>query len=257
MSESRILVADNWNRSVKIVSCKTKDEKEGVVSFLLFPESPFDVTVIPGDQAAVTFPDKNQILFMRTKQDELKEIAPAGVPKGNFALPHRCYGIHFSNQRFYVVLQEETSSSSYVLELNSEGNRLKQINNPLLIRSRYVTTIKDKVYVTSVEGVIRFKDRSTRSKQRSLDSFGDQDVKHVSTLRYAHGVVAVDGDILVCSASRKGVYKTLSLESKFRRPVLSISHPQVVCYCLDSKRLYVTQAREAGPEANNLQIIQM
>jgi len=104
-----------------------------------------------------------------------------------------------------VVLQD--GASSYVLELSIKGNRMKQINNPLLIRSRYVSTIKDKVCVTSVEGAIGFKDRSTRSKQRSLDSAGDQDVKHVSTFRYAHGVVAINGDILVCSASRKGVYK--------------------------------------------------
>jgi len=238
---------------VKIVSCETEDDEEGVVSCILFQEGPFDVTVIPGDQAAVTFPDKNQVLFMQTKQDELKQIAPAGVPTGSFVLPHRCYGIHFSNQRYYVVLQEDTAS--YVLELNIEGNRLKQINNPLLIRFRYVTTIKDKVYVTSVEGVIRFKDKSTRSKQRSLDSAGDQDVKLVSMLRYAHGVVAVDGDILVCSESRKGVYKTLSLGGKFRRPVLEISQPQAVCFCPHTKRLYVSQARASGTEANNLKFV--
>jgi len=238
---------------VKIVNCETEDDEEGIVSFLSFSGSHFDVTVIPGDQAAVTFPDKNQVLFMQTKQDELKQITPPGVPKGSFALPHRCYGIHFSNQRFYVVLQEDTSS--YVLELNSEGNRLKEIRNHLLIRSRYVTTIKDKVYVTSIEGVIRFKDKSTRSKQRLLD--GDQDVKHVSTLRYAHGVVAVNGDILVCSESKRGVFTSLSLGGKLRRPVLAISHPQAVCYCPDSKRLFVSHARESGTEANNLQIVQM
>ena len=55
----------------------------------------------------------------------------------------------------------------------------------------------------------------------------------------------------------KACTKFLSIESKFRRPVLAIDQPQVVCYCLDSKRLYVTQPREAGTEANNLQLAQL
>ena len=89
LSSTRLLVADSWNKKVKIVSCDPSDPR--VVDVHPLPNSPFDVTLIPGNVAAVTVPDKKQIMFFQTQNDQLKPTRPLGATNNAVEMSARCY----------------------------------------------------------------------------------------------------------------------------------------------------------------------
>jgi len=254
LSPSRLLIADSWNKSVKIASCDPQNA--GVLACVRLPNSPFDVTLTPGDVAAVTIPDTQNIVFFQTHSDQLQQVQPLGTSQKEFNLSGRGYGIHFYNGRLFVVIEQKDNKYCYIAELNlTDGTELKRFSEELPPRSRYITTMKSKVYVTYPEGVLRLKDTDLR-RRRSFRSrlVEEQPVKHVSTLRHLHGIVEVDGDILVCSESNAGVYRVLNVGSMFRGAVLAVNQPRAVCFCPDSRRLFVSHPRSIGNKANFLTV---
>jgi len=257
LSPSRLLVVDIWNKAVKIVSCDPQNA--GVLARVRLPNSPFDVTLTPGDVAAVTIPDTQKIVFFETQSDQLEQFQPPGTRQKEFNLSGRCYGIHFYNGRLFVVVccELDDNKSCYIAELNlTDGTELKRFSEVHLPpQSRYITTLKDKMYITHPEGVLRLKDTDSRLRRSFRSRFvEEQPVKHVSTLRHVHGIVEVDGDILVCSESNAGVYRILNVGSMFRGAVLAVNQPRAVCFCPDSRRLFVSHPRSIGNNANFLTV---
>ena len=266
LSTTRLLVADGWNKSVKIVSCDM--ENAGVLGSVKLPQSPFDVTITPGDVAAVTIPDMKQIVFIQAQGDTLTQIQPSftttkrvGSPvvtKKEIYLSGKCFGIHFNNGRLYVVCEEEDSenNSCYIVMINIiDGQETKKCNKELPLQSRYIAIMNEKLYVTHPHGVVRIKDIDS-SQRRSLRSkfVKEQPVKHVSTLRHVHGIVEVAGDILVGSVFKAGVFRILNMGSMLRGAVLVVNQPRAVCFCPDSRRLIVSHPRSIGNKANFLTV---
>jgi len=121
--------------------------------------------------------------------------------------------------------------------LNGEKKTFKP---ELPLRSRYITTIKEKLYITHTEGIVRIQESKTD--------------KHVSTFRYVHGMAEVDGDVLACCEAKGGVYRILSVGSKLRGPVMAVQQPRAMCFCPDSRRLFVSHSRSCGSKANRLTV---
>jgi len=154
LSPTRLLVADSWNKSVKILSCEPRDA--GVLGGLTFPESPFDVTITPGDEAAVSFPGSGTVVFLRTCNDRLEVTRRVKVDKLYIETYH-CYGIHYSNNCLFVICNKDStylSSEGCVNVLNvSNGEHIAEFTHAAILGAHYVTTINDVVYVSNANGL--------------------------------------------------------------------------------------------------------
>jgi len=159
LSPSRLLVADSWNRSVKIVSCDPRDA--GVLGCITFPQSPFDLTITPGDEAAVTFPETKEIMIIQARNGSLKQKQiPNSTRNAVFNMYNNCYGIHCRSNRLYVTCTEDRSSygRGYVVVLNvSDGNKIAEFRHEKICGATYVTTVNDMVYVNSVKGLVEIR----------------------------------------------------------------------------------------------------
>ncbi|XP_052777665.1 uncharacterized protein LOC128214981 isoform X2 [Mya arenaria] len=248
LNSKSIVVADRWNTSLKLLS--TDASKPEVISCLKLECTPFDLTLTLGDKIAVTVPEEKKIVFASIQKEELSLCdAPGKEKKDGLYLHYKCYGINYSEQKLYVVIQKDDSEENYqLLILNvADGSTLKSFPMQQYRGLRYLAICHDKIYMTSDSGTLRFKKRT-------------EDIKIVEKNRFSHGIIVVDGDIIVCNKSRNSVH-TVS-RSKFayfagRRELLEIPKPLALCYCPDKKRLFVSQSRESGGRANVLTVCQM
>jgi len=149
LSPTRLLVADSWNKSVKIVSCDPRDA--GVVNRLTFRESPFDVTITPGDEAAVSFPGSGTVVFLQTCNDRLKVTRMVKTDKLYIETYH-CYGIHYSNNCLFVICNKDSNGCIKVLNV-SNGEHIAEFTHAAILGAHYVTTINDVVYVSNANGL--------------------------------------------------------------------------------------------------------
>ncbi|XP_052774232.1 uncharacterized protein LOC128212883 [Mya arenaria] len=242
-----IVVADRWNMSLKLLS--TDASKPEVISCRKLKCSPFDLTLTPGDKIAVTVPEEMKIVFASIQKEELSFCDAPGMRKRvGFDLFYKCYGIKCSDRYIYVVIEKQRVDQLLMLDVDN-GSTLKAFSMQQYRGLRYVTIFHDIIYMTSDSGVLRFK------KDKGTD-----DIKVVERERFSHGIIEVDGDIIVCNKSRNSVH-TVS-QSKLacfagRRELLAIPKPLAICYCPDTKRLFVSQSRESGISANVLTVCQM
>ncbi|XP_052818179.1 uncharacterized protein LOC128244202 [Mya arenaria] len=102
ISPGIFLLADNGNNCVKLVDVSTGT----VTSRLHLPDKPWDVCVLPDDQAAVTLPDKSIIHLMSTKEVQLsygKEIKASPDCRGIASYNNKLYVSYKSNPRIEVM----------------------------------------------------------------------------------------------------------------------------------------------------------
>ncbi|XP_052816301.1 uncharacterized protein LOC128242911 [Mya arenaria] len=91
LSPGPFLLTDQGNSCAKLVDATTR----AVTSRLELPVQPWDVCALPGDQAAVTLPDKSMIQLLSTKEGQLSRGKEIKVSSG-------CYCITYYNNRLYV-----------------------------------------------------------------------------------------------------------------------------------------------------------
>ncbi|XP_052818241.1 uncharacterized protein LOC128244264 [Mya arenaria] len=124
ISPGLFLLTDDSNHSVKLVDATTRT----VTSRLQLPGAPWDVCLLPGDQAAVTLQYKSIIQLISTKEERLscgKEIKMATA----------CKGIAYYNNRLYV---------SYILEprievITLDGHIIRKFQRLLFQYPQYLT----------------------------------------------------------------------------------------------------------------------
>ncbi|XP_052818293.1 uncharacterized protein LOC128244319 [Mya arenaria] len=91
LSHGLFLLTDHGNSCAKLVDAITR----AVTSRLELPVQPYDVCALPGDQAAVTLPDKSMIQLLSTKEGQLSRGKEIKVSSW-------CRGIAYYNNRLYV-----------------------------------------------------------------------------------------------------------------------------------------------------------
>ncbi|XP_052818953.1 E3 ubiquitin-protein ligase TRIM71-like [Mya arenaria] len=97
-----LLLADGSNKNVKLVN----DPARTVASRLQLPGEPWDVCVLPNDQAAVTLPNNSMIQLLSTKRGQLtrgKEIKVSPMCRGITSYNNRLYVSYQSNPRIKVM----------------------------------------------------------------------------------------------------------------------------------------------------------
>ncbi|XP_060606824.1 uncharacterized protein LOC132759118 [Ruditapes philippinarum] len=119
ISDSDILLAENANKSLKVVNYK--DDK--VTSTLKLSDFPAGITTINSASVATCLPNKGKLLFVNT-QNGLTERHSLNVRKG-------CGGIHYRNNIMAVSFMEPPA----VQVLDMEGHILHQVRDSSILKT--------------------------------------------------------------------------------------------------------------------------
>ncbi|XP_052818301.1 uncharacterized protein LOC128244326 [Mya arenaria] len=140
LSTGLFLLTDFENCSVKLVDVTTHT----VTSRIELPGEPWDVCVLPDDQAAVTLPDKSMIQLLSTQGGQLSFEKEIKVSSG-------CRGIAYCNNRLYVSYVYKPSIEVMTLGGHIISTFQTDDGRPLFQNPQYLTvsaTTPPTIYVS-------------------------------------------------------------------------------------------------------------
>lgn len=224
LSPDTLLLADFENNSVKRYDL----EKRSFKPEIKMENSPWDITALSHERAAVTLPDDRSIRIIFPEN-------PSVVSK-KVKTTNKCYGVSFVAEKLVVSY----ICPSMVEIMDFHGNVLKTVerdeeNNPLFKTPEYVTVSMEVIYVSDFENVTIAK---LNLEGKVLHTIKDR------RLRCPRGIAVAGNNLLVCN-SDKG-FPTLELITENRRVITLLSNknvtniPQTVCYCSSRHLLCVS-----------------
>ncbi|XP_053376488.1 tripartite motif-containing protein 2-like [Mercenaria mercenaria] len=220
----RLAVADYLNGSIKIIDVKQKT----IVSELKMPSYPWDVTVLQGDQLAVTLPSKSLIQIFSCF-DALSKVRQIKVNEA-------CYGLAFIERSLIVEMK-----NGKVKIINLSGVVLKTLECGELGDTSYVTACLNHrcIYASCGSSVTRF-----NMSGEAVGRYTHESLKRLSGL-----AVLEDGSILVCDHGNSSIH-LISGNMKSSRTVLRETDKRMNpgCMALDSeeKKLYIGSINECN-----------
>lgn len=221
ISPDRILLADRRNLKLKVVDMR----KQIVAVEIKLDAAPYDITLIPDDQAAATLPEKQEILIFKTDK-HLSAVRTLNV--------HRdCWGITYNQDHLYVVCWHPNS----VLDLDIEGNihrdiPLKNSTNLKFVNPLYIAfgRKKQNLYISAADFIA------------SLTLQGEVTAvyRHDDLKRPVGILMLEDGSMLVCCYMDPGtihyIFADLTQGTKLTENVL---RAQSICCQPDQQHVYV------------------
>lgn len=225
-----LLLADFNNESVICVNC----EVSFVSSYLVLPNSPWDITVMGPDKAAVTMPGSKLIQII-----SFRKGLSAG---GTMAVQGKCYGIAATAEKLLVSfvnpgkveVLDHYGATLHTISADFHGNIL--FKWPYYVK---VTTGRD-------QEVMFVSDRDTNSVSK-MSMYGDLLYKYADEgFCWATGIDTCEyGNLLACCFESDTVL-LFSESGKKVRTLLKgtggIYQPQSVCYRGDEYLIYVGSA---------------
>ncbi|KAL3864956.1 hypothetical protein ACJMK2_006597 [Sinanodonta woodiana] len=165
LADGKIVLADWNNRCVKLL-----DKFFNVVSRLVLPQSPWDVTKIDDEKVAVTVPGEKSV-FVLTYVKNLQIF-------GSFETRCECWGITFVDHKFVITCDPSSATPSLTF-FSLDGKEIKCITNdkdgtPLFRCPNHVITnqIQTLIFVSdcgsnivtclNVEGEVKFRYRHNK-----------------------------------------------------------------------------------------------
>ncbi|XP_053376512.1 uncharacterized protein LOC123533291 [Mercenaria mercenaria] len=222
---SRLAVVDYSNVSINIVDVK---QKTTVSELKLLTSNPWDVTLLPGDQLAVTLPYSSliQILSFSNGLSKVRQLTAN----------HWCYGLAFIEGSLIVGMAD-----GKVKIMNLSGKVLKTMDCGVADDVSYVTACSNYryIYASCGSSVIRF--------SMSGETIG----------RYTHGslkkprglAVLEDGSILVCDHGNSSIHQ-ISENMESSRMILQETNECMKPYCMaldsEEKKLYIGSGNECN-----------
>ncbi|XP_052816291.1 uncharacterized protein LOC128242905 [Mya arenaria] len=226
LSPGLFLLADFDNYCAKLVDVNTR-----TVTFILqLPDKPWDVCVLPDDQAAVTLPDTSMIQLLSTKGGKLscgKEIEVSSYGRGIAYYNNRLYVSYIANPRIEVMTLD-----GYILSI------FQTVDGRQTFQCPYYLTVS-----ASTPPTLYLSDRGTHTVlQLSLDGkalreYSDKKLKHLES------VVAVGpGQLLVCGYGSHNVMLLTERDGKMTE-ILGhkdgLAKPYSASFCPQTRTLVV------------------
>ncbi|XP_052815484.1 uncharacterized protein LOC128242389 isoform X2 [Mya arenaria] len=189
LSPGIFLLTDHGNSCAKLVDATTRT----VTSRLELPGMPWGVCALPGDQAAVTLPDKSMIELLSTKEGQLSRGKEIKVSSG-------CHGIAYNNNRLYVSYV----SNPRIEVMTLDGHIISTFQTDdgrQLFHDPYYLTVS-----ASTPPTLYVSDHTAHTvHQLSLDGKVLREYSD-KKLAYPESVVAVGpGQLLVCGSGSQNV----------------------------------------------------
>ena len=230
-----LLAADFYNTTLKEIDVTTNT----VTSQLSLTSEPGDITLLPGDQAAVTLPGEKKIQFISTK-GRLSCL-------GSISVSGHCYGIGLVG--YNLVVSYSTPSKVEIMEYT--GRVIKTITTDnsgynLFSYPRSITVGREKsgemIYVSD-SGTNTITKLSVKGK--ILGTYKHKNWCHI------FGLTCVgEGQVLVCN----GIGNTVDVVSDDGKDIVTlldsthgIEKPRALCYCPSQATLYVSSGISGKP----------
>ncbi|XP_053376541.1 uncharacterized protein LOC128546164 [Mercenaria mercenaria] len=214
----RLAVADYYNHTITIIDVKQKT----IVSELKMTSRPWDVTLLPDEELAVTLPHENsiQILSFSNGLSKVRQLT----------MNDACYRLAFIEGSMIVGMRGGK------VKIVKSGNILKTLVFGEADDVRYITVCPKLryIYASSGRSVTRF-NMSGGAVRRFMPTF--------ESLRTQDGLAVLkDGSILVCDVSNRSIH-LISENMNFSRMIMKEKddHMKPFCMALDyeKKKLYI------------------
>ena len=211
LDDDHLVVADCNNKSVKILHIK----KEKIKSVMNLPSKPWDVTVVPNDQLAVTLPYHNMIQILTTKSNTLSKAHSLFVEG-------QCSGISYCNNKMVVTYTDPPKCEI----VDMKGSPLAQISSEL---GKY--TLKDPSYVQTTDQTILISDCGARIIIK-LSWQGEVVDIFNHTGQFKGISISTDGKVYVCEQGMEsGISQTTADLKRWRTLTTQSRRPQAICCC--------------------------
>ena len=223
-----LLAADYSNCTLKEIDVTTNT----VISQLFFACKPWDITLLPGDQAALTLPNDKMIQFISTN-GRLSCLRAISVSD-------ECYGISsvdttlVVSYRYPAKIEIMDFTCTVINIINTDNNGHIMFKDPA-----YITVVREKseemIYVSNRDANAITK---VSVKGKVLGTY-----KHKNWDRIAGLTCVGDGQILVCNLGGNSV-DVVSTDEKDIVTLIDSTHgleiPRTLCYCPSHAALYVS-----------------
>ncbi|XP_045172287.2 uncharacterized protein LOC123534213 [Mercenaria mercenaria] len=224
----RLAVADNINGAIKIIDVKRRT----IISELKMLSEPWDVTLLPDDQLAVTLPYKNMIKVF-SFHNGLSKVRQMSVNE-------LCYGLAFFEGSLIVGMKY---------------GEVKMINLSGKVLNTFVCGEADDVSYITVCPKLRYIYASSGRNVTRFNMSGDAVGRFThQSLKQPHGLAVLeDGSILVCNYGNNSIHR-IAESMKSCRIILQETNYDVksCCMALDSEemKLYIG----SGSECNYIKV---
>ncbi|XP_045173495.2 uncharacterized protein LOC123535039 [Mercenaria mercenaria] len=213
----RLAVADYSNHTIKMIDLK----QMAVVSKLKLNSYPWDVTLLPDNQLAVTLPSEDliQILSFSNGLSKDRQLAVKG----------ECYGLAFKEKSLIVGMKD-----GKVRILNLSGKVVKTMECGVADYVYYVTVCSNDRYIYA----------SCGSRVTCFNMAGEDLLRFThENLIIADGLAVLeDGSILVCYCGNRSIH-LISENMKSSRIILQETDEDMKPYCMaldsEEKKLYI------------------
>ncbi|XP_052779320.1 uncharacterized protein LOC128216714 [Mya arenaria] len=241
LSRGRLLLADCYNNSVKLVDTTTNK----MVSQVKLPGQPWDLCLLPGERAAVNLPGLKEIQFVSTQEN----VTLQDVVKVDGA----CHGIDFCDDNLIV----SSTNPAKVVLMDMKGKVKKSVDKgssgkPLFQYPEFLTVTRD----SQTPPVIYVSDRGTSTITKLSISLEVLQSYQDPLLELPHGLAAMgDNQLLVCGWSSDNILLLDTLTGKITQLLgkeEGIEWPYSVTYCSLRKMLFVTCWHSGRRYSNNI-----
>ncbi|XP_045200305.2 uncharacterized protein LOC123554310 [Mercenaria mercenaria] len=223
LSSGKIVLADYNNYRLKIVDV----ERKIIVADKELDTRPWDVTVLPGDQIAVTLPMDSLIVT----------IASTLAVVGRFRVKGQCYGIFYHNDRLYIVCQNPKA----VLVTDLQGD-IKSIiplkDNELFCNPTYIAVSKShqRMYISDCD--------SSSVAAVTFQGLVAAVYKEKDFLGPLGIVMLGDGSLLICCKSNNTIHHISGDLTQSEKVIRIRNLPQSICYNADRNEVYIGRWRD-------------
>jgi hypothetical protein len=215
-----VLLVDKTNEKLKVVDTQNKI----VVYEKNLYSQPWDVAVLPKQEICVTFPNKEELVFLST-------AAEISVVR-NVQIHRKCWGVTYNNACIHVVCW----NPSAILAMDIQGTIQREIllnteQGGQLEHPRYIDTSKDLNHFYISDFISNYVVRVT--------SEGDLTTVRQEGFSCAQGLVVIeDGSLLVCCWSGTVCHVSADLR-ELNNVIRDVPKPRCVCYKPETRQVYV------------------
>ncbi|XP_060600119.1 uncharacterized protein LOC132753644 [Ruditapes philippinarum] len=229
--QNQLFVADYNNNSIKMI-----DIKSGAIKQLQLESDPWDITMVTKDTLALTLPGIHTIQFISFSSNSLSL-------KNKLKVDGYCRGISHHQGKLAVTFVSPAKLQIMDLKGNIKITVEKDSNgDSILNRPWYVTTNSHSIYVSD----------NDKTEIIWFNWQGEMIGRNVD-IGSPRGISLLDdGSFFVSDYMTNCIYR-VSGDCKDRTTILENVeyHPQAVCWCAETRTLYLSTYRK-NTESNNI-----
>ncbi|XP_053405673.1 uncharacterized protein LOC123566626 [Mercenaria mercenaria] len=229
-----LLIITDWcNCAVKIVDTCS----QSVTDQLQLDTIPSKVTSVTSTELAVTFRDKQTILFISVYANKLKK-------KQTLKVDGKCQGISCYQGKLVVSFVQPAGLQI----LGTNGSILKTVRGENIFSwPVYVTTNSNSIYVSNCK-------MKTITR---LNWQGEVIGSYGGITKLLGITLSDDGTVFVCDYDRNVIEEIAGDCSTGKVVLENVNSPYTVCWCAETSQLYFSCRTEQGKHDNFLQVFKL